>query len=88
MTLPSSAPLMIVFKKSGAIRTVIDTRQRNDNMLPEIMPLPDQEVVRNDIARAKFCSKIDLSDAFKQIRVSPEDEPHTVFEMIYGNMYS
>ena len=49
-TLPSSAPLMIVFKKSRAIRTVIDTRQRNDNMLPEATPLPDQEAVRNDIA--------------------------------------
>jgi hypothetical protein len=50
MALPSSAPLMIVFKKSGAMWTVIDARQCNDNTLPEVMPLPDQEAVRNDIA--------------------------------------
>jgi hypothetical protein len=86
--LPSSVPLMIVFKKSGAIRTVIDARQHNDNTLPEVTPLPDQEAVRNDIARAKFRSKIDLSDAFEQIRVSPEHEQHMVFKTIYGNMYS
>ena len=87
-TLPSSAPLMIVFKKSGAIRTVIDARQRNDNTIPDVTPLPDQEAVRNDVARAEFRTKIDLSDAFEQIRVRPDQEPHTVFATIYGNMYS
>jgi hypothetical protein len=87
-TLPSSAPLMIVFKKSGAIRTVIDARQRNNNTLPEVTPLPDQEAVRNDVAHANFHTKIDLSDTFEQIRVKPEHEAHTVFATIYGNMYS
>jgi hypothetical protein len=36
----------------------------------------------------RFRTKIDLSDAFKQICVRPEDEAHTVFATIYGNMYS
>jgi hypothetical protein len=49
MTLPSSAPLLIIFKKSGAIRTVIDARQRNENTIPDVTPLPDQEAVRNDV---------------------------------------
>jgi hypothetical protein len=79
---------MIVFKKSGAIRTVIDARQCNDNTLPEVMPLPDQEAVRNNVAHANFRTKIDLSDAFEQIRIKPEHEAHTVFATIYGNMYS
>jgi hypothetical protein len=87
-TLPSSAPLLIIFKKSGAIRTVIDVRQCNENTIPDITPLPDQEAVRNDIACARFRTKIDLSDAFEQIRVCPEHEKHTVFMTIYSNMYS
>ena len=86
--LPSSALLLIVFKKSGAIRTVIDARQHNENTILDVMPLPDQEAVRNNITHARFRTKIDLSDAFEQIRVCPEHEPHMVFATIYSNMYS
>ena len=53
MNLPSSAPLMIVIKKDGkTIRTVIDARQRNDNTLADVTPMPDQEMIRNAFARA------------------------------------
>jgi len=38
-----------------------------------VTPLPDQDVIHLDIARAKICSKIDLSDAYKQICIIPED---------------
>ncbi|KAF8626390.1 hypothetical protein AX15_004888 [Amanita polypyramis BW_CC] len=86
--LPSSAPLMIAFKKSGKIRTVVDARQRNDNTLSDSTPMPDQETIRNNVARAKFRSKIDLSDAYEQIRISPEHEPRTTFLTIYSNMIS
>jgi hypothetical protein len=67
---------------------VIDARQCNENTIPDVTLLPDQEAVRNDVARARFHTKINLSDAFKQIHVRPEDEAHTVFATIYGNMYS
>ena len=73
-TLPSSAPLLVVFKKDGAIQTVIDARQHNDNMLADFTPMPDQETIRSDIARARFRSKIDLSDAYENMHVSPEHE--------------
>jgi hypothetical protein len=75
-------------QKSGAIRTVIDAGQCNENTIPDVKLLPDQEAVRNNVARVRFRTKIDLSDAFEQICVRPEDEAHTVFATIYGNMYS
>jgi hypothetical protein len=87
-SLPSQTLMMVVFKKSGAIRTVIDGRLRNDNTVTDIMPMPDQETIRSDLARARFCSKIDLSDAYEQIRIRPKHEAHTVFATIYGNMIS
>ena len=88
-TLPSSSPLLVVYKKDGAtIRTVIDARQRNDNTLPDFTPMPDQETIRSDVARARFRSKIDLSDAYEQMRVKPEHRDRTVFETIFGNMIS
>jgi hypothetical protein len=80
--------MMVVFKKSGAIRTVIDGCLCNDNTVADIKPMPDQEMIRSDLAKAWFCSKIDLSDAYKQIRINPEHESHTVFATIYGNMIS
>jgi hypothetical protein len=48
--LPSSAPLMIVLKKDSSIRTVIDARQRNDNTITDVTPMPDQEMIRHDVA--------------------------------------
>lgn len=62
-----AAPLLCIPKKDGQLRTVIDARQRNDNTIKDVTPLPDQEVIREDIARARYRSKIDLADAYKQV---------------------
>ena len=86
--LPSTAPLMIVLKKNGTIRTVIDARQRNENTISDMAPMPDQEMIRHDVARAPFRTKLDLSDAYEQIRVLPEHVVRTVFATIFGNMIS
>jgi hypothetical protein len=52
------------------------------------MPLPDQEVIREDIACAKIRSKIDLADAYEQVRVEPNDVPKTLFATIMGTYHS
>ena len=54
-----AAPLMCIPKKDGKLRTVIDTRQRNDNTVKDVTPMPDQELIREDVARAKYMSKFD-----------------------------
>lgn len=41
-----------------------------------------------DVAIAKFRSKIDMSDAYEQIRVEPEDVWKTVFITVYGTFVS
>jgi hypothetical protein len=50
--------------------------------------MPDEETIRSDLARARFRSKIDLSDAYENMRVSPEHESRTVFATIFGNLKS
>ena len=50
--------------------------------------MPDQDVICLDVARAKYRSKIDLSDAYEQVRIVPEDVGKTVFSMIYGTFIS
>jgi hypothetical protein len=37
-----------------------------------------------DVARAKYCSKIDLSNAYEQIRIEPEDVHKTRFASVFG----
>jgi len=50
--------------------------------------MTDQEMIRNAFARARYRTKIDLSDTYKQVHVNPEHILRTVFEMPFGNMIS
>jgi len=81
-------PLMCIPKKDGHIRMVIDARQRNENTVKDVTPLPDQEVIREDVARGKFRSKIDLADAYEQVRIEPKDVHKTLFATIMGTYHS
>jgi len=57
-------------------------------MIKDVTPLLDQEVIREDVARAKIRSKIDLTDAYEQVRVWPEDVIKNAFTMILGTYVS
>ncbi len=50
--------------------------------------MTDQEMIRNTSARARYRTKIDLSDAYKQVCVNPEHVSRTAFEMPFSNMIS
>ena len=83
-----AAPLLCVAKKSGKLRTVVDARQRNDNTIKDVTPLPDQDQIRMDVARAKYRSKIDLSDAYEQVRIELADIWKTAFATTQGTFIS
>jgi len=83
-----AAPMLCVLKKSGRLRTVIDGWKRNDNTEKDVTPFPDQEQIRMDVARGKYRSKIDMSDAYEQIRVEPQDVWKTAFSTVYGTFVS
>lgn len=57
-------------------------------MVKDVTPLPDQDTIREDVAWAKYRSKIDLADAYKQVRVEPGDIKKTVFSTILGTYVS
>jgi Reverse transcriptase (RNA-dependent DNA polymerase) len=85
---PQAAPLLCIPKKTGKIRTVVDCRQRNDNTIKDVTPFPDQDQIRMDVVRARYCSKIDLSNAYEQVCIEPEDVPKTAFTMVFGTYKS
>ena len=83
-----AAPLLCIPKKDGKLRTIVDARQRNDNTVKDVTPLPDQEAIRKDVARARYRSKIDLTDAYEQVRVRVEDVDKNAFATITGTFVS
>ncbi|KAL1936849.1 hypothetical protein VTO73DRAFT_6918 [Trametes versicolor] len=87
-TVTQAAPLLCVAKKNGKLRTVVDARQRNDNTVHDLTPFPDQDQIRMDVARARYRSKIDLSDAYEQVRIVAEDIWKTAFATPFGTFVS
>jgi hypothetical protein len=87
-TAEQAAPMLCIMKKNGKLRTVVDLRQRNDNTVHDLTPLPDQDRIRNDVARGAVRSKLDMSDAYEQIRIVLDDVKKTAFSSIYGTYYS
>jgi hypothetical protein len=83
-----AAPMLCILKKSGKLRTVVDLRQRNDNTVHDLTPLPDQDCIRNDLAQGAVRSKLDMSDAYEQIHIIPEDVRKTAFSTVFGTYYS
>ena len=57
-------------------------------MVKNVTPLPDQEVIQEDIAQGRIRLKIDLSDAYDQVCICAEDVDKTVFATIMGTYIS
>ena len=83
-----AAPMLCIPKKNGTLRTAIDLRKRNNNTYKDVTPFPDQDNIRNDVAKAKYRSKIDLTNAYEQILVADEDLAKTAFATVFGTFYS
>ena len=85
---PQASPLLCIPKKDSRLRTVVDCRERNLNTVKDLMPFPDQDMIRNDVAHARFRSKLDMSDAYEQVRVEPNDMKNTAFCTVVGTFLS
>ena len=87
-SMPQVAPMLCIPKKTGKLRTMIDCRKRNDNMVKDVTPFPDQDQIRMDVARVKYRSKIDLLNAYEQVHVEPEDIKKMAFSTVFGTFLS
>jgi hypothetical protein len=70
--------------KPDEARFLHDLVARNANTHKIPCLIPDQNLIRNTLARSRFCSKIDISDGYNGLRVAPEDEKYTAFLTPYG----
>jgi hypothetical protein len=79
-----SAPLVIVKKTDGSIRTCQDFRKLNDVLRFDAEPMPDPESIFAAVANAKYYSKFDLSKGYWQISVKPECRHMLAFSTAQG----
>ena len=53
-------------------------------MVKDVTPFPDQDIIHNDMARAAYRSKLNMSEAYEQIRIIPEHVHKRVFATVLG----
>ena len=88
VTARQAVPMLCIPKKNGKLRTVFDLHEQNNNTVKDVMPFPDQDNIRHDVAQCPYQSKLNMSEAYEQIRIKPTDIPKTAFATILGMFVS
>ena len=81
----ASSPV-IVRKSDGSCRYCIDFRKLNCKAVFDAEPVPNQEILINNLGKAKYISQIDLSKGFWQIPVKDSDRHFLAFKTDRGLM--
>lgn len=76
--------VVMVKKKDGRWRLCLDFRALNSITASDVYPLPDPDDVARVLARAKFFSSMDLSQAFNQLEIAEADRHLTAFATPIG----
>jgi hypothetical protein len=72
-------PVVLVRKKSGALRFCVDFRRLNDLVESDSFELPRINELFINLRNMKYFSVIDLKDGFFQIPIAVEDREKTTF---------
>jgi hypothetical protein len=84
-TSPYGSMALIVKKKDGTPRVVIDYRALNDITVKNKYPLPLMDELFDRTQGARFFTSIDLRNGFLQIAIRPEDREKTAFRTRFGH---
>ncbi len=79
-----ASPIVLVRKKSGALRLCVDYRRLNAKTRKDAYPLPRIDESLDALGGARFFSAIDLASAYNQVEVHPDDRHKTAFTTPMG----
>jgi len=80
--------MFVEAKSDSRIHPFVDLRFRNDNTEADHTQIPEQNTLLNAVARGRFRSKIDLSDAYFQTRVHPDDVKYNTIKTPFSGFTS
>jgi len=83
-TSPWGAPVIFVPKKDGTQRMCVDYRALNEATIKNKYPLPQIDVLFDQMKGACVFSKIDLRSGYHQLKIRASDIPKTAFVSRYG----
>ena len=83
-TSPFGSPILLVKKKDGTMRMCIDYRGLNDITIKNTFPIPRVDDLHDQLAHAKYFTKLDLFTGYHQIPIKPVDQHKTAFISRYG----
>ena len=78
------SPVLFVKKPDDTWRMCVDYRQLNARTDKNSYPLPRIQECIDQLGRARFLSKIDLTSGYWQVRIKEEDVPKTAFNTRNG----
>jgi hypothetical protein len=82
--LSAAAPVLFVRKPGGGLRFCVDYRALNAITKKDWYPLPLIQETLNQIGKAKWFTKLDVSTVFHKIWIAKGQEWMTTFRTRYG----
>ena len=82
---PYRSGLIAIRKKDSSLRLVLNMKKLNERCEDDLYPLANPYDVLTKTAGKKFVSKIDLSKAFLQLKLSEDSQDYTSFSTYLGS---
>ncbi|WVZ54205.1 LOW QUALITY PROTEIN: hypothetical protein U9M48_005042 [Paspalum notatum var. saurae] len=82
---PFSSPMLLVKKKDGSWRPVVDYRYLNALTVRGKFPIPVFDELMDELAGSSWFSSLDLNSGFHQIHLRAGEEPKTAFQTHFGH---
>ena len=81
---PFSAPALLVPKKNGKLRLVLDYRKLNEQTIKSCWSIPSIGVIFDTLQGSAYFTTIDILLGFCQLSVEPKSQKYTAFSTLFG----